>query len=203
MRRAAVALLLMGFAAAGCTHPTRNPSSRSAVTRPTSSVLTPPTQAGSMPSIRGRSTRPAGWKAVRYRGLSFFVPATWRVRDGRKFPCPGMLSGPAVVLGHSNVIPPCPMPRLRTPLLWIDDRMDDRLPATAATIRINGLAVWLLRVHPDNLRQASSDELMYWSQYRRARGFQVWALQQGVRAELLDPAGGVVADQVLSTLHRS
>jgi hypothetical protein len=28
-------------------------------------------------------------------------------------------------------------------------------------------------------------------------------LQQGVRAELLDPAGGVVADQVLSTLHRS
>jgi hypothetical protein len=213
MRRAAVALLLMGLAVAGCTHPTRNPPSRSAVTRPSSSVLTPPTQAGSMPSIRGRSTRPAGWKVVRYRGISFFVPATWRVRDARKFPgvgpfrtevvCPAILPGPAVVLGHSDVIPPCPMPRLRTPLLWIDDRMDDRLPATAATIRINGLAVWLLRVHPDNLRQASSDEVMYWSQYRRARGFQVWVLQQGVRAELLDPAGGVVADQVLSTLHRS
>jgi hypothetical protein len=106
MRRAAVALLLMGLAVAGCTHPTRNPPSRSAMTRPTSSVLTPPTQAGSMPSIRGRSTRPAGWKAVRYRGLRFFVPATWRVRDGRRFPCPGMLRGPAMVLGHSDVIHP-------------------------------------------------------------------------------------------------
>jgi hypothetical protein len=212
MRRAAL-LVLVALTLAGCTHPTRYPPSRSAATRPTSSELTPPTQAGSMPSIRGRSTRPAGWKVVRYRGISFFVPATWRVRDARKFPgvgpfrtevvCPAILPGPAVVLGHSDVIPPCPMPRLRTPLLWIDDRMDDRLPATAATIRINGLAVWLLRVRPDNLRQASSDEVMYWSQYRRARGFQVWVLQQGVRAELLDPAGGVVADQVLSTLHRS
>ena len=211
MRRAAL-LVLVALTLAGCIHPTRHPPSRSAATRPTSSVL-PPTQAGSMPSIRGRSTRPAGWKVVRYRGISFFVPATWRVRDARKFPgvgpfrtevvCPAILPGPAVVLGHSDVVPPCPMPRLRTPLLWIDDRMDDRLPATAATIRINGLAVWLLRVRPENLRQASSDEVMYWSQYRRARGFQVWVLQQGVRAELLDPAGGVVADQVLSTLHRS
>jgi hypothetical protein len=63
--------------------------------------------------------------------------------------------------------------------------------------------VRLLRLHPDNLGQASSDVLMYWSQYRRARGFQVWALQQGVRAELLDPVGGLVADRVLSTLHQS
>jgi len=114
-----------------------------------------------------------------------------------------MLSGPAVVLGHSDFIPPCPIPRLRTPLLWIDDRRDDQLPAAAATTRINGLAVRLLRLHPDNLEQASGDELMYWSQYRRARGFQVWVLGQGLKAELLDPAGGVVADQVLSTLHRS
>lgn len=114
-----------------------------------------------------------------------------------------MLSGPAVVLGHSQVIQPCPMPRLRTPLLWINDRVDDRLPAAAAPTRINGLAVRLLPVHPDNLGQASSDDLMYWSQYRRARGFQVWVLQQGVKAELLDPAGGVVADQILGTLRRS
>jgi hypothetical protein len=90
-----------------------------------------------------------------------------------------------------------------TVVLPASSALPDRLPATAATIRINGLAVWLLRVNPDNLRQASSDEVMYWSQYRRARGFQVWVLQQGVRAELLDPWGGVVADQVLSTLHRS
>ena len=61
----------------------------------------------------------------------------------------------------------------------------------------------LLRLHPDNLGQGSSDELMYWSQYRRATGFQVWVPGQGVKAELLDPAGGVVADQILSTLHRS
>jgi len=114
-----------------------------------------------------------------------------------------MLSGPAVVLGHSDFIPPCPIPRLRTPLLWIDDRRDDQLPAAAATTRINGLAVRLLRLHPDNREQASGDELMYWSQYRRARSFQVWVLGQGLKAELLDPAGGVVADQVLSTLHRS
>jgi hypothetical protein len=114
-----------------------------------------------------------------------------------------MLAGPAVVLGHSDFIPPCPIPRLRTPLLWIDDRVDDQLPAAAASARINGLDVRLLRLHADNLQQASSDELMYWSQYRRARGFQVWALRQRVKAELLDPAGGVVADQVLGTLHRS
>ena len=187
MRRAAVALLVAGLAVAGCTRP----------------AATGPTQTASTLSIMGRSARPAGWKAVRYRGLSFFVPAAWRVRDGRRFPCPGLLSGPAVVLGHSEFIPPCPMPRLRTPLLWIDDRVDDQLPATAATTRINGLAVRLLRLHPDNLGQASSDELMYWSQYRRARGFQVWVLQQGLRAELLDPAGGVIADQVLSTVHWS
>jgi hypothetical protein len=196
MRRVAL-LVLVALALAGCTHPAR--------TAP--AAATPP------PATSQPPARPAGWKAVHYQGISFFVPAAWRVRDARKFPgvgpfrtevvCPAILPGPAVVLGHSKVRVPCPMPRLRTPLLWIDDRMDDRLPATAATIRINGLAVWLLRVHPDNLRQASSDELLYWSQYRRARGFQVWVLQQGVRAELLDPAGGVVADQVLSTLHRS
>jgi hypothetical protein len=183
------------LAVAGCTHPTASSLSRPAVTAPTTAALTPP--------IRGRSARPVGWKAVRYRELSFFVPATWRVRDGRRFPCPGMRSGPAVVLGHSTFIPPCPMPQLHTPLLWIDDRIDAQLPAAAAPTRINGLNVRLLRLGLDNLGQASSDELMYWSQYRRARGFQVWALGQGVRAELLDPAGGVVADQVLATLHRS
>jgi hypothetical protein len=115
--------------------------------------------------------------------------------------CPAILPGPAVVLGHSNVIPPCPMPRLRTPLLWVDDRMDDRLPATAAVTTINGLAVRLLRVHPATLRQAVSDEVMYWAQYPHGGGFQVWITGRQVRAELLDPAGGVVADQVLATLH--
>jgi hypothetical protein len=200
MRRAAVALLAMGLAVAGCTHPTGNPPGRPAAMGPTTASLTPSTQAAPTPSNRERSTRPAGWKAVRYRGLSFFVPATWRVRDGRRFPCPGILSGPAVVLGHSDVIPPCPIPRLRTPLLWVDDRVDDQQPATAVATSINGLAVRLLRLHPDNLEQAAGDELMYWSQYRRASGFQVWVLGQGLRAELLDPAGGVVADQILSTL---
>lgn len=167
MRRAAVALLVAGVAVAGCTHPTASSPSRPAATGPTTAALTASTRPAPTPSIRGRSARPAGWKAVRYHGLSFSVPASWRVRDGRRFPCPGMLAGPAVVLGHAKVIPPCPMPQLRTPLLWIDD------------------------------------ELMYWSQYRGASGFQVWVLGQGVRAELLDPAGGVVADQVLATLQRS
>jgi len=203
MRRAAVALLVAGVAVAGCTHPTASSPSRPAATGPTTAALTASTRPAPTPSIRGRSARPAGWKAVRYHGLSFFVPASWRVRDGRRFPCPGMLAGPAVVLGHAKVIPPCPMPQLRTPLLWIDDRVEDQLPATAVPARINGLAVRLLRLRPDNLGQASSDELMYWSQYRGASGFQVWVLGQGVRAELLDPAGGVVADQVLATLHRS
>jgi hypothetical protein len=95
------------------------------------------------------------------------------------------------------------MPRLRTPLLWIDDREDDQLPAAAVATSINGQDIRLLRLHPDNLGQGSSDELMYWSQYRRATGFQVWVPGQGSKAELLDPAGGVVADQILSTLHRS
>jgi hypothetical protein len=203
MRRAAIALLVAGLTVAGCTHPTRTGPGRPATTGSTIPALTPSTHTAPTLPLRGRLTRPAAWKTVRYRGLSFFVPAAWRVRDGRRFPCPGMLAGPAVVLGHSDFIPPCPMPRLRTPLLWIDDRIDDHLPATAATTRINGLAVRLLRLNPGNLGQASGDELMYWSQYRRARGFQVWALPHGVRAELLDPAGGVVADQVLSTLHRS
>ena len=158
------------------THPIPTAPSRPAATGPTKAALTPSTQAAPTLSLRERSTRPAGWKAVRYRGLSFFVPATWRVRDGHRFPRPGMLPGPAVVLGHSDVVPPCPMPRLRTPLLWIDDRVDDQLPVAAASARINGLAVRLLRLHPDNLEQAAGDELMYWSQYRRARGFQVWVL---------------------------
>jgi hypothetical protein len=204
MRRAAIALLVAtGLAVAGCTHPAHDTPNRSAATGPIKTALTPSTQPALSPSIRGRSTRPAGWKAVRYRGLSFLVPASWRVRDGRRFPCPGMLAGPAVVLGHSDVVPPCPIPRLRTPLLWIDDRADDQLPAAAVASSINGLAVRLLRLHPDNLEQAAGDELMYWSQYRRARGFQVWVVGQAMKAELLDPAGGAIADQVLSTLHRS
>jgi hypothetical protein len=191
MRRLVVVLLVAGLAVAGCTHPAGNPPRGPAATGP------------STPAIRGRATRPAGWKAIRYRGLSFSVPATWRVRDGRRFPCPGILPGPAVVLGHSPSVPPCPMPRLRAPLLWIDDRVDDRLPTAAVATSVNGQDIWLLRLHPDNLGQASSDELMYWSQYRRATGFQVWDLGQELKAELLDPAGGAVADQILSTLHRS
>ena len=122
-------VVLVALALAGCTHPAR--------TAP--AAATPPPATSQTPR---RPARPAGWKVVRYRGISFFVPATWRVRGARKFPgvgpfptevvCPAILPGPAVVLGHSDVIPPCPMPRLRTPLLWIDDRRDDRLPATAA-----------------------------------------------------------------------
>jgi hypothetical protein len=91
------------------------------------------------PPAKATPSRPAGWKAVDYRGLRFFVPATWRVRDGRKLPCPGILPGPAVVLGHSNLRPPCPIPRLRTPLLWVDHRADEQPPTTAATTTINGV----------------------------------------------------------------
>jgi hypothetical protein len=180
MRRTAVAVLVASLAVAGCTHPTPTAPSGPGATRPTrAAALTPSTQPPLTLSIRGRSTRPSGWKPVGYRGLSLFVPATWRVRDGRRFPCPGMLAGPAVVLGHSDFIPPCPMPRLRTPLLWIDNRRDDQLPATAVPTRINGLAVRLLRLGPDNLQQASSDELLYWSQYPGARGFRSGPCSKG------------------------
>jgi hypothetical protein len=202
MRGAAVFLLVVSLAAAGCSQPSRNTPGRSP-TGSTKVALTPSTQTAPTLSIRGGASRPASWEAVRYRGLGFVVPATWRVREGRRFPCPGTLSGPAVVLGHSDFIPPCPMPRLRTPLLWIDDRVDDQLPTAAVATSINGQNVWLLRLGPGNLGQASDDDLMYWSQYRRARGFQLWDLRHRVRAELLDPTGGVVADQVLSTLHWS
>jgi hypothetical protein len=111
------------------------------------------------------------------------------------------LVGPVVVLGHSKVRAPCPMPRLRTPLLWVDDQAEEQPPATAVATTINGLAVRLLRVHPATLRQAVSDELMYWAQYPHGGGFQVWVVGRQVRAELLDPAGGGVVDQVLATLH--
>jgi hypothetical protein len=89
MRRSAL-LLLAALALAGCTHP--------APTAPAPATPTPPT-------IRS-AARPAGWKAVGYQGISFLVPATWRVRDGRKLPCPAIglgSPGPAVVLGHSNL----------------------------------------------------------------------------------------------------
>jgi hypothetical protein len=186
MRRAAL-LVLVALAVAGCTHPAR----------------TAPTVASAAPSTITASARPAGWKVVRYRGISFAVPASWRIRDGRKLPCPAILPGPAVVLGHSNLREPCPMPQLRRPLLWVDDRAEEPPPATAVATTINGVPVRLLRVHPATLGQAVSDELMYWSQYRRGRGFQVWVAGREVKAELLDPAGGAVVDQVLATLHRS
>ncbi len=194
MRRVAL-LVLVALALAGCTHPAR----------------TAPAAAMPPPATSQTPARPAGWKAVRYRGISFFVPATWRVRDARKFPgvgpfrtevvCPAILPGPAVVLGHSNVQVPCPMPQLRTPLLWVDDWAEEQPPATAVATTINGLPVRLLRVHPATLRQAVSDEVMYWAQYPRGGGFQVWVAGRQVRAELLDPAGGGVVDQVLATLH--
>lgn len=186
MRRAAL-VLLVALVLAGCTHPARDA----------------PATAGLIPPTRSMPTRPAGWKAVDYRGLSFFVPATWRVRDGRKLPCPGMLPGPAVVLGHSSLRPPCPIPRLRTPLLWVDHRADEQPPAMAAATTINGLAVQLLRLHPDNLGQGVGDELLYWNEYRRGGGFQAWVPGLEVKAELLDPEDGAVVDQVLGTLHRS
>jgi hypothetical protein len=189
MRRAAL-LLLVAVALAGCTHPAR--------TAPAPATPTPPT-------IRS-SARPAGWKAVGYQGISFLVPANWRVRDGRKFPCPAIgpgSPGPAVVLGHSNVRAPCPMTRLGAPLLWVDDRVEEQPPATAVATMINGLPVRLLRVRPATLGQAVDDEAMYWREYPRGRGFQVWLVGREVRAELLDPAGGAVVDRVLATLQRS
>jgi hypothetical protein len=74
MRRVAL-LLLVDLALAGCTR-----AARTAAAPPAS---TPPTITS--------SARPAGWKAVRYRGLSLAIPAAWRVRDGRKLPCPAIL----------------------------------------------------------------------------------------------------------------
>jgi hypothetical protein len=44
---------------------------------------------------------------------------------------------------------------------------------------------------------------MYWREYPRGRGFQVWLVGREVRAELLDPADGAVVDRVLATLQRS
>jgi hypothetical protein len=145
------------LALAGCTRAAR-----------TATATAPP--ASTSPTITSVA-RPAGWKAVRYRGLSLSVPATWRVRDGRKLPCPAVLLGSAVVLGHSKLQPPCPMTRLRAPLLWIDDRAGEQPPATAVATTINGLAVRLLRVHRATRGQAVSDELLYWSLYPRGSGF--------------------------------
>jgi hypothetical protein len=93
------------------------------------SSRTAPTLASAAPPTITASARPAGWKVVRYRGISFSVPASWRIRDGRKLPCPAILPGPAVVLGHSNLRAPCPMPQLRRPLLWVDDRAEEPPPA--------------------------------------------------------------------------
>ena len=86
MRRVAL-LVLVALALAGCTHPAR----------------TAPAAAMPPPATSQPPARPAGWKAVRYRGISFFVPAAWRVRDARKFPgvgpfrtevvCPAILPG--------------------------------------------------------------------------------------------------------------
>jgi hypothetical protein len=98
------------------------------------------------------------------------------------------------VLGHSKLRAPCPMAQLRAPLMWVDDRAGEQLPATAVPTTINGLAVRLLRVHPATRGQAVSDELLYWSQYPRGSGFQVWVAGQEVKAELLDPAGSAVVD---------
>jgi hypothetical protein len=95
------------------------------------------------------------------------------------------------------------MTRLQTPLLWVDDRVEEQPPATAVATMINGLPVRLLRIRPATLGQAVDDEVMYWSQYRRASGFKVWVVGREVRAELLDPAGGAVVDRVLATLQRS
>jgi uncharacterized protein (TIGR03083 family) len=86
------------------------------------------------------------------------------------------------------------MPRLRAPLLWVDDRAEEEPPATAVATRIDSVVVRLLRVHPDTFGQAVGDELMYWSRYPRGRGFQAWVAGQEVKAELLDPAGGAVVD---------
>jgi hypothetical protein len=186
MRRAAL-LVLVALALAGCTHPAR--------TAPTPTAPPPPTIA--------TPARPAGWKVVRYQGLSFVVPASWRVRDGRKLPCPAILPGPAVGLGHSTLRAPCPMPRLRAPLLWVDDRAEQQPPATAVATRIDGVVVRLLRLSPATLGQAVGDELISWSQHPPGRGFQAWVAGQAVKAELLDPAGGAVLDQRLATLYRS
>jgi hypothetical protein len=95
------------------------------------------------------------------------------------------------------------MTRLGAPLLWVDDRVEEQPPATAVATMINGLPVRLLRVRPATLGQAVDDEAMYWREYPRGRGFQVWLVGREVRAELLDPGGGAVVDRVLATLQRS
>jgi hypothetical protein len=55
----------------------------------------------------------------------------------------------------------------------------------------------VLRLHPGNLGQASSDELMYWSQYQRARGFRFESWGKGRRLSCLTQlAGGRRLDPV-------
>jgi hypothetical protein len=174
-------LLALTAALAGCTH---------AAHRQTLTRIEP--------------TRPTGWQAVHYHGLAFYVPSTWRVRDGHQLPCAMSLPGPAVVVGHPDVQPPCPSgPRLRAPLLWVDNRAGEQPPAKAAATTINGLTVRVLRLHPDDLGHVAPDGQAARPVYPQGSGVVVWVMGEGLQLQLVDPAGGTVADQILATLHRS
>ncbi len=181
MRRAALIVLALTAALAGCTQ---------AAHRQTLTRLEP--------------TRPTGWQAVHYHGLAFYVPGTWRVRDAHQHPCAASLPGPAVVVGHPDVQPPCPLgPRLRAPLLWVDNRAGEQPPANAAATTINGLTMRVLRLHPGDLGWVALDGKAYRPVYPQGSGVEAWVVGQGVQLKLrlIDPAGGAVADQILATLH--
>jgi hypothetical protein len=190
MRRTAPTLLLaltvLTGALAGCTHAAR--------------------QTAATATARTEPTRPTGWQAVHYHGLAFYVPGTWRVRDAHQLPCAASLPGPAVIVGHPDVQLPCPMQmRPRRPLLWVDDRAGDQPPAAAAATTINGLTVRVLRLHPGDLGRVAASGQAERPLYPHGSGVAAWVMGEGLQLQLqlIDPAGGAVADQILATLHRA
>jgi hypothetical protein len=84
-----------------------------------------------------RPTAPAGWKEVRYQGLSLSVPQGWKVLDVRRS-C--REAGPAVLLG--SVPPLCPVPaRQRDTLVRIYPPLRPGAGQSKATSELNGARV--------------------------------------------------------------
>jgi hypothetical protein len=84
-----------------------------------------------------RPTAPAGWKEVRYQGLSLSVPKHWQVLDAQRS-C--RVAGQAVLLG--GVMPRCPVPaRQRDTLVRIYPPLRPGASQGKATSELNGARV--------------------------------------------------------------
>jgi hypothetical protein len=84
-----------------------------------------------------RASAPAGWKEVRYQGLSLSVPQDWEVLDVQRS-C--RVAGPAVLLG--GVMPLCPVPaRQRDTLVRIYPPLRPGAGQGKATGELNGARV--------------------------------------------------------------